>query len=178
MGIRRDLAVFCLTFFAVMGILLYPVLSQPPPINTIEHDEGLYFENVAANNYWFRGVNLTDLFLNITDLLENFTGPIFVPEATVEWGLVEGTTGNWFNHTLPGEPVAIILQMHPDNLTIAGQYVIPNVYDKSATQWQLEVVWLLNGTQCYHDVRVMYHMRWERGLEDPNDPQEPAQEPL
>jgi len=173
--------VTAITLVLIVSVFSIPlmVLSQaPPPINTIEHGVGVYFPTIQADDYWFRGVNLTAFFINLLDALENFTLPGVVFEETVEWGLVYGATGNWFDHTLPGEPVYIGLQMHPDSLIIAGQYVIPNVYDKSATQWQLEVVWMLNGTQCFHDVLVMYHMRYEVGLEDPNDPQLHAEEPL
>ena len=69
--------------------------------------------------------------------------------------------------------------MHPDNLTYDSVLVYPVVYDKSATQWQLALYWF-NGTQITDntDMLVMYHMRYEVGLEDPNEPQLPAEEPI
>lgn len=150
------------------------VAQPPPPNNTIEQDVGLTFNTVhALRDYFYRGYNVTAFFEALANWLQNHTMPQPVWEETVEWGLVEGTTGNWFNHTLPGEPVAILLQMHPGSLVIGGQYIIPNVYDKDDYHWQLELVWLSNQTQCFHVCRVMYHMRWEPDLADPNVPQEP-----
>jgi len=115
-----------------------------------------------------------DLFYqghNVTAVIESLLGL----NATNEWGLVYGTTGDWFNYTdITYTPVYLGLQMHPLNLTIGGEYVIPNVYDKDDYHWQLELVWMLNGTQCNKDCLVMYyaHVEWdnEEGLEyiEPN----------
>ena len=174
---RKDALVFSLCLLLVVWAVS-PIFAQPPAINTIEHNVGIYYDIVAANDFWFRGVNLTGLFVNVTEALENFTGPLFVYEATVEGGLVLGTTGDWFNHTLPGEPVYIGLQMHPTNITYDSVLVLPVVYDKDATHWQLALYWV-NGTQITDntDLRVMYHMRWEPGGVDPNEPQLPEEEP-
>jgi len=125
-------------------------------------------------------LNVTDTYFftwngtiyNLTEVVAGLLGW----NATDEWGLVYGTTGDWFNYTeITATPVYLGLQMHPLNLTIGGDYLIPNVYDKDATHWQLELVWLTNGTQCDKDCLVMYyaHVEWdnEDGLEylEPND---------
>lgn len=94
---------------------------------------------------------------NVTDAIISALGV----NATDEWGLVYGTTGDWFNYTrLEGaEPVYINVHIHPDNATLG---VIPQVYDKDATHWQLSLYWY-NGTQYNKDdVLVMYyaHIDW------------------
>jgi len=147
----------------------------PPAVNTIQHGVGLNYLTIEARDFFFRGVNLTDLFITIAEYISNYTGPIPVWEPTVEWGLVQGTSGDWFNHTLPYEPVAILLQMHNTNYLYDGVLVIPVVYDKTTTQWQLGLFWV-NGTQIDDDLLIMYHMRWQPGLDDPNEPQLPAEE--
>lgn len=102
---------------------------------------------------------------NVTAAIESLLGV----NATNEWGLVLGTTGDWFNYTdITYTPVYIGLQMHPLNHTIGGDLVIPEVYDKDDTHWQLALYWL-NGTQCNKDCLVMYyaHVEWDNaeGLE-------------
>lgn len=83
-----------------------------------------------------------------------------------EWGLVFGTTGDWFNYTVLEDavPVYIGLQMHPLNITYDGVLVLPVVYDKDATHWQLALYWV-NGTQITDDTNlmVMYyaHIDWD-----------------
>ena len=100
--------------------------------------------------------------------------------ATNEWGLMYGTTGDWFNYTdITYTPVYLGLQMHPLNITYDSVLVVPVVYDKDATHWQLALYWI-NGTQITDstDLLVMYyaHVEWdnEDGLEyiEPNG--EPA----
>lgn len=162
---RKVIAGFLLVSLLWVGGLSYFVLSGPPPPadNTIEHDVGLSLPTVEAHDFWFRDQNLTALFISIADAIANYTGPTPVWEPTVEWGVVYGSTGDWFNHTLPGAPITILLGMYPGNNTIGGQYVVPYVYDMDNVHWQLELVWMLNGTQCFHDLNVMYHMRWDPG---------------
>jgi len=162
---RKIITAFALVCTLWLGALGYFALSGPPPPadNTIQHDVGLSMPTVEAWDFWFRNVNLTDLFINIAAVIGNYTTPAVVFEETVEWGIVYGHTGDWFAHTLPGEPTAILLGMYPGNNTIGGQYVVPFVYDMTDTQWQLELVWMLNGTQCFKPLNVMYHMRWEPG---------------
>lgn len=123
-----------------------------------------YFWSVGGTTY-----NMTEAVSSLLDV-----------NATNEWGLVYGTTGDWFNYTeLSYTPVYIGLQMHPLNITIGGDLVIPEVYDKDATHWQLGLYWL-NGSQCDKDCLVMYyaHVEWDNadGLEyiEPNTEQEPV----
>jgi len=181
--VRDSLPLF-LTMILMVNFYISAITAgpPPPPANTIQQGVGINMPTIQAWDFYFRGTNLTAFFLNLTAALENITIPRPVWEITVEWGLVQGTTGDWFNHTLPGEPIYIGLQMHPDNLTVGGDYVIPNVYDKDDYHWQLELVWMTNGTQCTKDLLVMYHMRWEPPLNgeevDPNEPQLPNEEPL
>ena len=105
-----------------------------------------------------RSVNASTYFLNyhgtVYNLTEVLTNVTITPVS--EWGLVLGTTGDWFNYSgLSGAtPVYIGLQVHPDNVTLG---VLPQVYDKDATHWQLALYWY-NGTQYNKgDVLVMYH---------------------
>ena len=163
--------VLCL-LVSVWGSSVIFAGPPPPAANTIQHGVGINYPTIQAWDFFFRGVNLTDLFITIAEYIANYTGPTPVWEPTVEWGVVQGTTGDWFNHTLPGEPVYIGLQMHPTNITYDSVLVLPVVYDKDATHWQLALYWV-NGTQITDNtnLRVMYHMRWEVGLVDPNDPQ-------
>ena len=162
---RKIIAGFLLVSLLWVGGLSYFVLSGPPPPadNTIEHDVGLSLPTVEAHDFWFRKQNLTDLFITIADAIANYTFPDVVFEETVEWGVVYGSTGDWFNHSLPGEPTVVLLQMHPTNHTIhGGLLVFPAVYDFSATQWQLGLYYY-NGTQINEDLLVMYHLRWNPG---------------
>lgn len=125
-------------------------------------------------------LNVTDTYFftyngttyNITEVIGNLLGL----NATDEWGLVYGTTGDWFNYTdITATPVYLGLQMHPLNESIAGVTVLPQVYDKDSTHWQLALYWV-NGTQILnYDALVMYyaHVDWdnEDGLEyiEPNN---------
>lgn len=122
----------------------------------------------ASTYFWRHG----DTVYNLTEAVSSLTGV----NATNEWGLVYGTTGDWFNYTdLSGAtPVYIGLQVHPLNVTLG---VLPQVYDKDATHWQLALYWY-NGTQYNKDdVLVMYyaHIDWDNptGLTyiEPNEEQ-------
>lgn len=128
--------------------------------------------NVTDTYYWtWNGTTY-----NITQVLENLLNI----NATNEWGLVYGTTGDWFNYTdITYTPVYLGLQMHPLNLTDSESNAVwPNVYDKDDYHWQLELIYA-NGTQCNENLLVMYyaHVEWdnEDGLEylEPNG-QEPV----
>lgn len=126
-----------------------PTSTNPDTIQTYDNDTSVAnidYINVQGDYYW-RDHNITEAIEGLS------TRPVD------EYGLVYGATGNWFNYTTieDATPVYIGLQMHPDNLTVAGDYVIPNVYDKDDYHWQLELVWLGNGTQCTKDLLVMYH---------------------
>ena len=174
---RKFIVAILLILTVPIANLAYLVFSQtpPPPLNTIEHNVGLYFQTVAAHDYFMRGYNLTDGIILLAEYVANYSLIDIWNETNVEWGLVYGTTGDWFDHTLPDEPVYIGLQMHPTNHTYDSVLVYPVVYDKSATQWQLGLYWF-NGTQINGvDLLVMYHMRYEPDLEDPNDPQLPSE---
>lgn len=159
-------AVFVISTFAAV-----PNSTNPDTIQTYDNDTSVYRSDyvvIDRDLFFVRG----GVYYNTTEIIESWLGL----NATNEWGLVYGTTGDWFNYTdITYTPVYLGLQMHPLNLTIGGQYVIPNVYDKDATHWQLELVWMLNGTQCNHDCLVMYyaHVEWDNtdGLEyiEPND---------
>jgi len=136
--------IVALLFFAVGVVVLAAV-----PADTIRTDAGgvstivVDYINVTGDYYWRNN--------NLTAAIEGFS-----TNVTNEWGLVYGITGDWFNYTdLTGVPVYIGLQIHPDNVT-AG--VLPQVYDKQATQWQLALYWY-NGTQYAKPdmVLVMYH---------------------
>ena len=136
---RKIILGFLLISITWFGGLYYFVSSVPPPSaeNTIQEGRGVNMPTADFDDYFFRGVNLTDLFITIADAIANYTGPTPVWEPTVEWGVAYGSTGDWFNHSLPGEPTVILLQMHPTNHTVhGGLLVFPAVYDKSATQWQ------------------------------------------
>ena len=120
--------------------------------------------NVTDTYWWSHGGTTYNMTAAVSSLLD--------VNATNEWGLVLGTTGDWFNYTeLTYTPVYIGLQVHPLNVTLG---VIPQVYDKDATHWQLALYWY-NGTQYNKDdVLVMYyaHVEWDNtdGLEyiEPN----------
>ena len=120
--------------------------------NTLVND-WLVVTNINVTGDYFWRTN------NLTAAIEGFT-----VTPVNEWGLVYGTTGDWFNYTVltGATPVYIGLQMHPLNITIGGDLVIPEVYDKDDTHWQLGLYWL-NGTQCSKDCLVMYyaHIDWD-----------------
>ena len=161
-------------FVVVLVFAAVAVSYAAVPADTIRTTAGGYSTIVAdqfnctGDYFWTHG----GVVYNITEAIESLTGV----NATNEWGLVYGTTGDWFDYTdITYTPVYLGLQMHPLNLTIGGEYVIPNVYDKDDYHWQLELVWLTNGTQCNKDMLVMYyaHVEWdnEDGLEyiEPNN---------
>jgi hypothetical protein len=127
----------------------------------------------VTDTYWFTVGGTT---YNMTEVIVGLLGV----NATNEWNLVYGTTGDWFNYTdITYTPVYIGLQMHPLNITYDSVLVLPVVYDKDATHWQLALYWV-NGTQITDntDLLVMYyaHVDWDNvdGLEylEPNG--EPA----
>jgi len=143
--------IFVILALASVGYVAYAAVTE----GTIGHVTVVRYVNATIQllspDLEIAGVNVTDTVL----------------ETNVEWGLVNGTTGDWFNHSLPGEPVAILLEMHPTNLTYTGtQIVEPRVYDKDNYHWQLALYWT-NGTQITTgvDLLVMYHMRY-----DPTNP--------
>lgn len=128
----------------------------------------LVVDNVNATTYW---LNWHGTPVNLTAAIANIT---ITPVS--EWGLVYGTTGDWFNYTdISGAtPVYIGVQVHPLNVTLG---VLPQVYDKDATHWQL-ALYYYNGTQYNDDdVLVMYHahIEWDNadGLTyvEPNEEQ-------
>ena len=142
------------------------------PADTIRTSDAgistIAFDNVNASTYWLR---YHGTVYNLTEVLANIT---ITPVS--EWGLVLGTTGDWFDYTdISGAtPVYIGLQVHPDNVTLG---VLPQVYDKDATHWQLALYWY-NGTQYNKgDVLVMYHahIEWDNPTGDsytePNEEQ-------
>lgn len=147
--------VVALLFFAV-GVVVFATVpadtirTTGTGVSTIVVDHlnvtDTYFWSHAGTTY-----NMTEAVASLLDV-----------NATNEWGLVLGTTGNWFNYTTisGATPVYIGLQLHPLNATVP---VLPQVYDKDATHWQLELVWY-NGTQYNQgDVLVMYyaHIDWD-----------------
>ena len=79
--------------------------------------------NVTDTYWWSHGGTTYNMTAAVSSLLN--------VNATNEWGLVLGTTGDWFNYTeLSGAtPVYLGLQMHPLNHTVGGELVIPEVYD-------------------------------------------------
>ena len=136
--------VVALLFFAV-GVIVFAAV----PADTIRTDTGgvstivVDYVNVTQDYYW-RNHNLTAALDSIANNVTN------------EWNLVYGTTGDWFNYTsITGVPVYIGLQVHPLNVTVG---VLPQVYDKDSSKWQLALYWY-NGTQYVKDdnVLVMYH---------------------
>ena len=140
------LPVAVLAFFAVI-VVAYAAI----PNNTLRNN-WLVVTNVnVTGDYFWRSHNITAFVEGITI------------RPTNEWGLVYGTTGDWFNYTtISGAvPVYINVHMHPLNETIGGEKVFPQVYDKDATHWQL-ALYYLNGTQCTKDCLVMYyaHIDW------------------
>jgi len=141
----------------------------PPPANTIQQGVGVNLPTAEFWDYFYRGHNLTAFFEGLAAILASLPVGDMVDvlnETNVEWGVVFGTTGDWYTHTLPGEPKVILLEMHPDNLDYDGVLVIPKPYDKTATQWQLALYWI-NGTQITDNTnfKVMYHLRY-----NPDDP--------
>jgi len=164
-------------------IACYTVITWAAVPNSTPPDTIQTFDNntqVARHDYLVLDRDLFfvrgGVYYNTTAAIESLLNI----NATNEWGLVYGTTGDWFNYTdLTANPVYLGLQMHPTNLTVAGEYVIPNVYDKDATHWQLELVWMGNGTQCNKDLLVMYyaHVEWSNTDDTPILPNE-GQEPV
>src|SRR4030043_250209 len=151
---RKIILGFLLISITWFGGLYYFVSSgpPPPPPNTIQDNVGVNMLAINAWGYFWRNNNLTAFFEALSDWLTNHTLPQPVWEETVEWGIVYGSTGDWFNHTLPGEPTVILLQMHPTNHTIhGGLLVFPAVYDLSATPWQPRLYYF-NGTQLNEDL--------------------------
>jgi len=141
--------VVALAFFATAVVAFAAI-----PNNTLQ-DDWLVITNInVTGDYFWRNNNITAAVEGITTVPVN------------EWGLVLGTTGDWFNYTdLEGAtPVYIGLQMHPLNITYDSVSVFPVVYDKDATHWQLALYWV-NGTQITDntDLRVMYyaHIDWD-----------------
>ena len=161
MNNKKYLPVIVLILFA-LTVSVWAAVPNSTPADTIQtYNNGTSigrFDYVVVDGDYFWEYNGT--LYNLTSAIAGLAGV----NATNEWGLVYGTTGDWFNYTvLTGAvPVYIGLQMHPLNVTIGGEYVIPNVYDKDATHWQLELFWL-NGTQCNKDCLVMYyaHINWD-----------------
>jgi hypothetical protein len=124
----------------------------------------LIANNTLANDWLVvTNINVTgDYFWRSNNLTAAIDG--FSVTPVNEWGLVYGTTGDWFNYTVlsGATPVYIGVQMHPLNLTASGVLLIPEVYDKDGTHWQLGLYWV-NGTQYNQgDVLVMYyaHIDW------------------
>lgn len=129
-------------------------------------------------------LNVTDTYFftwngttyNLTEVVAGLLGW----NATDEWGLVYGTTGDWFNYTeITATPVYLGLQLHPLNVSVyGGELLLPEVYDKDATHWQLALYWAVNGTQYNKgDVLVMYYAHVEWDNEDGLEYLEPNEEP-
>ena len=178
---RKNIALLIIITVIISAVITFSYAAVPnstPADTTQQYNNGTSIvraDYIVCDGDYYWQYNGT--LYNITQAIASLLGV----NATNEWGLVYGTTGDWFNYTdITYTPVYLGLQMHPLNLTIAGDYVIPNVYDKDDYHWQLELVWLTNGTQCNHDCLVMYyaHVEWdnEDGLEylEPNNEEEPV----
>ena len=153
---------FSVVIISLILVFVNAVLAAVPADTIRTDDTGVSTVVVdhlnVTDTYWFTVGGTT---YNMTEVIASLLGV----NATNEWGLVYGTTGDWFNYTdLSGAtPVYIGVQMHPLNLTASGVLLIPEVYDKDATHWQLGLYWV-NGTQYNQDdVLVMYyaHIEWE-----------------
>jgi hypothetical protein len=153
----------CLLSVAIVGINAAVPQSTPrDTIQTYQNDTNVIRKDyvvIDRDLFFIRG----GVYYNTTEAIESLLNI----NATNEWGLVLGTTGDWFNYTeLSGAtPVYIGLQVHPDNVTLG---VLPQVYDKDATHWQLALYWY-NGTQYNKDdVLVMYyaHIEWNNPTGD------------
>ena len=140
-----------LAFFATVVM----VFAQIP--NNSLRDDWLVITNInVTGDYFWRNNNITAAVEGITIVPVN------------EWGLVYGTTGDWFNYSvLTYTPLYIGLQMYPTNITYDEELVYPVVYDKDATHWQLALYWT-NGTQITDntDLLVMYHAHVDWTNED------------
>ena len=158
------LGVVVLAFFAVFVTVFGAV-----PADTIRTTDAgvstIVVDNLNVTDTYFWSVGGTTY--NMTEAVSS----LLAVNATNEWGLVYGTTGDWFNYTdITYTPVYLGLQMHPLNITYDSVLVLPVVYDKDATHWQLALYWV-NGTQITDDTEllVMYyaHVDWDNvdGLE-------------
>ena len=152
---KRDKLILIVLILAAVGcgigIIKAAVPPASTPVDTLQtHTNGT---SVVRSDYvyidgdlYYRGYNVTNAIVGLT------------VTPTNEFGLVLGTTGDWFNYTrISLNPVYIGLQMHPTNITYDEVLVLPVVYDKDATHWQLALYWV-NGTQITDntDLRVMY----------------------
>jgi len=153
----------------IVAVLLAPIIMTA--LAAVPADT-LRTTNAGVSTLVVDQLNVTDTYFftwngtiyNLTEVVAGLLGH----NATDEWGLVYGTTGDWFNYTdITYTPVYLGLQMHPLNVTDG---VIPQVYDKDATHWQLALYWY-NGSQYTQgdDFLVMYyaHVDWDNtdGLE-------------
>ena len=168
-GVFLTLSLLCAAY-TVVSFAAVPTSTNPDTIQTYANGT-----SVSRTDYVYIDEDLFYRGVNFSAAVEY----LILMETVNEWGLVYGTTGDWFNYTaIEHNPIYLGLQMHPDNLTIGGEYVIPNVYDKDDTHWQLELVWMGNGTQCTKDLLVMYYAHVDLGnLDDtpilPNEDEEP-----
>jgi len=164
-------------YFGVVALAFFSLIVGVfgvVPVDTIRTDatgvSTIVVDNLnVTDTYWFTVGGTT---YNMTEVIASLLGV----NATNEWGLVYGTTGDWFNYTeLTYTPVYLGLEMHPLNITYDSVLVEPRVYDKDATHWQLALYWI-NGTQITDNTEllVMYyaHVDWDNtdGLEyiEPN----------
>jgi hypothetical protein len=146
--------------YALVGYAAVPNSTPVDTIQTYNNETSIVRSDYVVIDhdlYYVRG----GTFYNVTAAIESLLGL----NATNEWGLVYGTTGDWFNYTdISGAtPVYINLHIHPLNETVGGEKIWPQVYDKDATHWQLALYWA-NGTQYNKgDVLVMYyaHIEWD-----------------
>jgi len=175
---KKGYAFIFICMLSVVIVGSYAAVPNSTPADTIQtfaNGTSVYrgdYVVIDRDLFYVRG----GVFYNATAAIESLLNI----NATNEWGLVYGTTGDWFNYTeITDTPIYIGLQLHPDNLTVAGDYVIPNVYDKDDYHWQLELVWLGNGTQCNKDLLVMYyaHVEWSNTDDTPILPNE-GEEPI
>ena len=164
---------FSVVIISLILVFVNAVLAAVPADTIRTDDTGVSTVVVdhlnVTDTYWFTVGGTT---YNMTEVIASLLGV----NATNEWGLVLGTTGDWFNYTeITYTPVYLGLQMHPLNITYDSVLVLPVVYDKDATHWQLALYWV-NGTQITDNTEllVMYyaHVDWDNtdGLEyiEPN----------
>ena len=158
------IGIVALAFFALI-VGVFAAVPADTLRTTATGVSTLVVDNLnVTDTYWFTVGGTT---YNMTEVIASLLGV----NATNEWGLVYGTTGDWFNYTdITYTPVYLGLQMHPLNITYDSELVLPVVYDKDATHWQLALYWV-NGTQITDntDLLVMYyaHVDWDNtdGLE-------------
>ena len=157
MGERKEMnkktywGIVALAFFATIVMVAAQIPDRTLTNNWLVHPN----INITGDYFW-RGNNITAAIEGITIIPVN------------EWGLVYGTTGDWFNYSvLTYTPLYIGLQMYPTNITYDEELVYPVVYDKDATHWQLALYWT-NGTQITDntDMLVMYHAHVDWTNED------------